>query len=121
VALFHYSDYRRDLPGELRRLAATLRIDVTDEQVEQYAEAAGLDAMRARADELVPDGGAGVFVDPAGFFRAGGSGEWLALTTEADRAHYAERVATLVEPDLAAWLHGGRSALSEDQTPGRSS
>jgi hypothetical protein len=121
VALFHYGDYRADLAGEITRLAEVLGIDVTPEQVATDAEAAGLDAMRARADELVPDGGAGVFVDPAGFFRSGGSGEWQRLTTDADRVHYAERVAQLAAPDLAEWAHVGWRGISEGRTPGRSS
>lgn len=108
VGMFHYLDYRRDLGGEMARLAALCRIDVSRERLEQLAPEAGIGRMRERADEVVPDvARSDHFKDRAGFFRSGATGEWVDRTTEADRARYDERVAELVSPDLAHWAHAG--------------
>jgi small subunit ribosomal protein S6 len=44
----------------------------------------------------------------------GGRGEWRDLLSAADLAVYDARVAQLVDPELAAWAHGGRLAAGID-------
>jgi aryl sulfotransferase len=109
VGLFHFLDYRRDLVGEMVRLAELCAIDVDRDRLAELAPEAGIDRMRDRAGEIVP----GIaksehWKDPAGFFRSGTSGEWLDRTTPQDRARYDDRVAELVPDDLARWIHDGR-------------
>jgi hypothetical protein len=111
VALFHYADYTADLPGELGRLASVLGYDVSPERVVELAAHARLDAMRGRATDLAPNTTDGLWRSNERFFRAGGQGEWRAIFTEADERRYEQRVAELVPPPLAAWMHGGRSQL----------
>ena len=48
------------------------------------------------------------------FFRSGGTGEWRDYLSDADLAAYEARVAALVGPNLAAWVHGGRLASGVD-------
>ena len=73
VVLVHYDDLATDLAGEMRRIAAHLRIDVAEDRWPELVEAATFDSMRARADDLVPDA-TGVLKDRARFFRAWGVG-----------------------------------------------
>lgn len=108
VALFHYADYDADLAGELLRLARALAIPCTPARARALAPEADLSRMRARAAELAPEATYGNWKDVRGFFRRGGGGEWRARLTDADLAAYQARVASLVDPALAAWAHGGR-------------
>lgn len=110
VALFHYADYKADLAGELLRLAGVLGIACSPERARTLAPEAGLGRMRERATELAPSASQGTWKDSRRFFRSGGSGEWRERVTEADVAAYERRVAELVGPDLAAWVHLGRLA-----------
>ena len=107
--LCHYSDYKRDLVAELLRMAEFLHIEITRERAAELAVAAGLDAMRARASDLAPSVTERNWKDNTAFFRAGAQGEWRERVTDDDLAHYDERVASLVEPDLAKWAHYGRN------------
>jgi hypothetical protein len=110
VGLFHFLDYQRDLVGEMERLAQFCAIDIDRERLAELAPEAGIDRMRDRADEIIPGNAKSEhWKDPAGFFRTGAAGEWVERTTDADRAHYEERVAELVADDLARWAHAGGS------------
>jgi aryl sulfotransferase len=75
----------------MRWLAEQFGIRVAEETWPTLARAASFEAMRARADRLVPT--AGIFKDNAAFFRRG--------TSDA-------RVAQLAPPDLLTWLHPRR-------------
>ena len=109
VALFHYSDLLADLPGQLRRLADALGIDVTGERIEQYAIAATFDQMKERADALVPDVGNRIWLNNQDFFHRGFNGQWRDLLADQGLRRYERRVAELVPPDVAAWAHTGWS------------
>lgn len=110
VGLFHFADLKRDLPAEMARLAGILGIEVSGAGLERLAAQAGLDQMRARAKHTTPASEQAVWRDPARFFRRGGSREWRDLVTPEDAAHYEQRVAELVDPELAAWAHHGWSS-----------
>ena len=114
IALFHYADLTADLVGELLRLAGVLGIPCSPERARDLATEASLARMRERAVEIAPSGSLGIWKDVGAFFRSGGSGEWRDRVSAADLAAYEARVAGLVEPDLAAWVHGGRLASGVD-------
>jgi hypothetical protein len=108
VGLFHFLDYQRDLVGEMARLAALCRFDISRERLTELAPEAGITRMRERAVDVAPDVAKSEhWKDPAGFFRSGGSGEWRDRVTESDVARYDERVAELTAADLARWVHEG--------------
>jgi hypothetical protein len=108
VALFHFEDYRRDLTGELQRLADHLHIDLSPARAAELAAEASLDRARERAAEVAPDAHMGVWKDPSRFFRSGSSGEWAEVMTPAQQERYQALIAELVPPDLARWMHHGR-------------
>jgi len=108
VTLFHFSDYLRDLPAEIRRLAAHLGIDITPRRSRDLAEEATLERARSRAAEIAPEAHLGVWKDVTRFFRSGGSGEWRDVMTAEQQARYRRLVAAEVEADLADWMHHGR-------------
>ncbi|WP_040492696.1 sulfotransferase domain-containing protein [Ilumatobacter nonamiensis] len=106
VVLVHYADLLHDLPGEMRRLAIELGIEITDVSIDALARAATLDAMRSHADEVAPDP-AGVLLDRSRFFRTGGSGAGTDALSPAGLAAYRARAADAAPPDLRRWLHRG--------------
>jgi aryl sulfotransferase len=108
ILLVHYADLSRDLEGAMRWLATRLGIEVEERRWSDLVNAASFAQMRERATRLVPDS-PGILLDHGKFFRAGTSDQWRQWLTDADRHRYDERVAQLVEPELAAWMHGGCS------------
>jgi hypothetical protein len=114
VALFHYADLQADLVGELLRLARVLGIPCSPQRARALAPEASLARMRERGADVAPNASQGTWKDVGAFFRSGGTGEWRARLSAADLAAYEARVAALVGPDLAAWVHGGRLASGVD-------
>ncbi len=109
VLLVHYDDLLADLSGQMRWLASRLGIEVAEETWPALVRAASFQAMRGRADQVVPAGG--VFKDNAAFFRRGTSGAGREILTAEELAGYHARIALLAPPDLITWLHAERRKL----------
>lgn len=107
VLLVHYADLRADLAGEMRRVAAFLGIDVDETDWPALVEAAGFDAMRARADDLAPGTPSGIWKDNRQFFAEGRLGRWRSLPAEV-LARYDERARELLPDDLRRWVERDR-------------
>ena len=107
VALFHYNDLLRDLPGQMRRLADTLHIQVTDQRLAQLSTAGTFAAMKQRAADTAPNSDISLWHSTDDFFHRGTSGQWRDVFTADDLSHYDARIAALTTPELADWLHNG--------------
>jgi hypothetical protein len=66
VQLFHYADLWADRDHEMRRVAAALGVGVDEDRWPSFVEAAGIDSMRARADDTVPEVASGIWRSPSG-------------------------------------------------------
>ena len=104
VLLVHYADLLADLPGEMRRIASVLGIEVAEEAWDALVRAATFAAMRERSQRITPNT-LGVLKDDAAFFRRGRSGAGREVLTDDELARYEARVATLAPPDVVDWLH----------------
>ena len=112
VVLVHYGDLMADLEGEMRRLAQRLGIEVPEERWAALVDAAGLEQMRARADEVVPNATHAIWQDNKQFFQQGGN-RWRAHLDDGDLSRYRARLSELGVPaELSAWAHDGRGALT---------
>lgn len=107
VHLLHYADMQRNLVAAVKAIAAALGIAADERMVKKIAEAAGFARMKARADQYVPESGAG-WKRPSDFFRAGGGGQWQDLLTAQDIGEYHRAIAAAI-PDAAAlhWIENG--------------
>src|SRR5215210_312761 len=114
VFLFHYADLKADLASELLRLAGVLGIPCSPGRARELAAEASLARMRERGGDIAPSASRGIWKDASAFFRSGGTREWCERVSTADHAAYEARVAALVRPDLAVWVHGGRLASGVD-------
>jgi hypothetical protein len=106
VELAHFDELTGDLPGEMRRIAAALGIEVPEERWPALVAAARFDAMKARADTLAPETSNSTWRSNAQFFHRGTSGQWREVLDEAGRRRYVARALELAAPDLLDWAHG---------------
>ncbi len=104
VHLFHYSDLRADLPGQMRRLAGILQVD---EPEDELVEAATFGAMKAHADELVPNSDTPFWHSNERFFDRGRAGAWREFLDADGQRRYDATLARLAPPDLAVYLNEG--------------
>lgn len=104
VVVVHYADLEADLPGEVRRLAKRLGVEVDQGRIDEVVAAAGFESMRARAAELAPN--AGMWRSDQEFFHRGGSGQWRELVGEDELDRYWTSVRELTsDEELISWLH----------------
>ncbi|MDP1793876.1 MAG: sulfotransferase domain-containing protein [Acidimicrobiales bacterium] len=109
VVLLHYAELKTDLVGQMAYLAERLGFDRARARLEELAPAASFEGMKSAAERYAPNADQGHFVDPARFFNKGESGRWRSFLTDDDLPRYDQRVAELVSPELARWLHSGTS------------
>jgi aryl sulfotransferase len=103
VVLLHYDDLRQDLDGQMRELAARLRIDIVEPVWPELVRQATFDQMRGQARLVAPS--PDHWRDPDRFFHSGTSGQWRELLNADDLRRYFARVRELADPELAGWLH----------------
>ena len=106
VLLVHYNDLLADLDGEMRRVAAFLKIDIPAALWPEVVERCTFERMREDADKVgnfqrLFEGGA------EAFFFQGTNGRWRGVLTEGELQHYQDRVEELLTPEGAHWLEHG--------------
>ncbi len=107
VALFHYGRLTQDLPGEVRRLAAFLGIEVDDERVGEIVAGASFAAMKADASALAPGAPDGHWRSDSRFFDQGPKRRWADVLDAADVRRYEARLADLdYDAEFLGWVHG---------------
>ena len=107
VVMLHYDDLKSDLEGEMRRLAARLRIEVDDDLWPALVQAATFESMRSRAEQTAPNASRSIWRDADRFFNRGTSGQWRELLDADDLRRYEERVRELIDDELSRWVHRG--------------
>ena len=105
----HYADLKRDLGGEMRRIAAFLEIPISVPQWPAVVERCTFESMRNRGDEIGSfesrfEGGA------QGFLFKGTNGRWRDVLTEEELALYQRRASEFLSPEALHWLEFGRNA-----------
>jgi aryl sulfotransferase len=106
VLLVHYNDLQADLDGEMRRVAAFLKIDIPAALWPEVVERCTFERMREEAEKIgdfqrLFEGGA------EAFFFQGTNGRWRGVLTEGELQHYQDRVEELLTPEGAHWLEHG--------------
>jgi hypothetical protein len=105
VVIAHYADLEGDLPGEVRRIAARLGVEVDGHRVAEIAASASFSSMRARAGDVVPNAGV-LWHDDRAFFSSGTSGQWLGLVRAEADERYQRIIRELIQDEeLLSWLH----------------
>lgn len=107
VMLLHYTDLKRDLAGEIRRIAGFLEVEADALQWETVISHCGFDYMKAHASHCAPLGGKVFEGGAESFINRGTNGRWHELLSAADCAAYEARALQELGPDCARWLKGG--------------
>lgn len=107
IELYHYSDLKRDLLGEMKRMADHLDIGVAPELISRLAETASFENMRRNAERFAPGTERGLWQDSTRFFNRGTIGQWRDELTPDDDARFRERLASMLPDQEARWLIGG--------------
>lgn len=103
----HFADLKRDLPGEMRRIARFLEIDVAETRWPTLMEHCTFEWMKANAAQVAPlggnmwDGGATTFINK------GTNGRWRDHLTAEDIALYEKTALARLGRDAARWLAEG--------------
>ena len=108
VLLVHYADLKRDMAGEIRRIAAFLDIDPTNWPA--ILDHCSFDYMKSHAAAYAPLGGTFWEGGAETFIHKGTNGRWQGQLTAADVAAYEARALAELGPECAAWLAGGTNA-----------
>jgi hypothetical protein len=107
VVVLHYGDLKRDLEGEMRRLAARLGIAVDETLWPSLVDAASFERMRSDADRVAPNAADKLWKSNRGFFHSGTGGGWREFFDADARKRYDARVSELASPQVASWAHEG--------------
>jgi aryl sulfotransferase len=107
LLLIHYNDLKRNLAGEMQRIAAFLDIEVPAAKWPAVVKRCTFESMQTRGSEIgeferLFEGGA------KGFLFKGTNGRWRDVLTPEEVEAYEKRVAELLPPAGAAWLQDGR-------------
>ncbi len=107
VLMLHYENLKRDMPGEMRRIANFLEVPIDEAKWPKIVEYCSFDWMKKNATKSTPlggafwDGGAEVFINK------GVNGRWRDVLSAADSAAYEERAVAELGPACARWLATG--------------
>ena len=107
VLFVHFNALKRDMPGEMRRIAAFLDIPIDESRWADIVSYCSFDWMKQNASMSVPlggafwDGGAEVFINK------GTNGRWADTLTSEDSAEYEARAERELGKDCARWLATG--------------
>jgi len=107
VRFVHFASLKRDMAGEMRRIADFLGISVRDAAWPRLVEYCSFDWMKRNATRSVPLGGAFWDAGAEVFIHKGVNGRWRDVLTAADAREYEERVLHELGPECAAWLATG--------------
>jgi aryl sulfotransferase len=107
VLFVHFANLKRDMPGQMRRIAEFLDVPIDEAQWGEILEYCSFDWMKRHATKSVPlggafwDGGAQVFIN------RGVNGRWAQTLTPEDVAEYEARAVQELGPEGARWLATG--------------
>lgn len=107
VLMIHFADLKRDLPGEIRRIAAFLEIAIDEARFPAIVEHCSFAWMRAHGETVVPLSGAIWEKGSDSFLNKGTNGRWQGVLSAGECAAYEGRALAELGPQCAAWLASG--------------
>ena len=107
VLLVHYADMKRDMQGQMRRIAEFLAIPIDETRWDVIVEYCTFDWMKANATKSVPLGGAFWDAGAQVFINKGVNGRWVDTLTAADVSEYEARAIQELGRECAHWVATG--------------
>ena len=109
VMFLHFNDFKRDMPGQMRRMARFLDIPIDETQWENILEYCSFDWMKKNATKSVPLGGAFWDGGAETFINKGVNGRWMDVLSHEEAAEYEARAVKELGPECARWLANGQA------------
>lgn len=108
LMLLHFETLKADLPGQMRRIAEFLDIEMAPDRWPAIVEHSSFDWMKAHAAKAAPLGG--VFWDGGAetFINKGTNGRWRDVLTAEDCRAYEARALAELGGEAAQWLATGQ-------------
>lgn len=110
LLLLHFEDLKRDMAGEIARIADFLEIEVPADRHAAIHQHCTFEYMKANATKSVPLGGAFWDGGAATFVHKGTNGRWRDVLTSDDCRRYEAMARRNLGVECANWLDGSRGA-----------
>jgi aryl sulfotransferase len=107
LTLLHFNDLKRDMPGEIRRIASFLEIPIDESKWNDIVTHCSFDYMKANATKSVPLGGAFWDGGAQNFIHKGLNGRWSDTLTPEENEAYEKRAVKELGPECSDWLMKG--------------
>jgi aryl sulfotransferase len=107
VMLVHFANLKRDMPGEIRRIAKFLEIPINETHWEAILKHCSFKWMKQNAAKLVPAGGALWDGGAEAFIHKGMNGRWRDTLTTEESMEYEKRTEAELGVECAQWLATG--------------
>ncbi len=108
VMFVHFADLKRDMPGQMREIAAFLDIPIDESRWADIVEYCSFDWMKKNATKSVPLGGAFWDAGAEVFIHKGVNGRWVDTLTAEEVEEYEARAEKELGRDCAVWLAMGK-------------
>jgi aryl sulfotransferase len=104
VLMLHFADLKRDLPGEIRRVASFLEVPIDEARFSAIVEHCSFDYMKKNAAKSTPLGG--VFWDGGAetFIHKGVNGRWRDVLSADESTAYETKARVELDDACAKWL-----------------
>jgi len=112
VLLVHYANLKRDLSGEMQRVARFLDIAIHEAEWPALIEHCTFDYMKKHAANAAPLGGAIWEGGADSFIFKGTNGRWRDQLTREDIEAYERRALSELGPECAHWLASGEMSAA---------
>ena len=112
VLMLHFEDLKRDLAGEMRRVAAFLDVSIDENHFPTQVEHCTFAWMQQHGEAVVPMAGAIFENGTKSFLNKGTNGRWRDVLTVTESTAYESRAFAELGADCARWLqHGSAERL----------
>jgi aryl sulfotransferase len=110
VMLLHFANLKRDMPGQIRWIAAFLDIPIDESRWQAIVEHCSFEWMKKNATKSVPLGGASWDAGAEVFINQGVNGRWMNTLTAQEVAEYEARAVEQLGSACAYWLATGEES-----------
>jgi aryl sulfotransferase len=111
VLLVHFENLKKDMPGEIRRIAEFIDTPIDESNWESILKHCSFDYMKENASKSAPAGG--IFWDGGAqsFIHKGTNGRWRDVLSKQDISQYKSRADKELGSQCAQWLETGNIPL----------
>lgn len=102
--LIHYSELKRDLPGEIRKIAEFINVPIDDNNFETIVQHCTFEWMKNNGSNVVPANGAFWEGGTSTFINKGVNGRWSDILPESESKRYEKIARDKLGDECTEWL-----------------